>query len=772
MKDQSFFIKLFISFTLLLVIITVIYILIYEQVVINSSKEEIGRNYIGKLKVAEKIMTEFKNAVRKDIVRLAASNSVSALVELKNLKKGNRLAFDNQSLIKLSNAQKSILEVVNANIRYESIYLYIEDLGFCLTSNQGLIFNDDIMDTGWFKAYIDYKNNRKPLGWIDTRLPERDDSSIYPAYSYVATYVFPLTPYTSVLQGALVLNIKEDALSQLINTDDINKEGYIFIIDSNGDVVTHVDKNYVGYNISSIGYIDKILKSDAIDGYFINEMEQKNILISYYKSINDNWIYIGVFSLEPLLSKINNLRTRVIYSSVLIALLSILSVYLISRKLSSPITKLIQDIKLNKGINIYESKDEMTILRRAFESLSNQLAQNKMNIKQVYLNNLLNANYSYGNVENDGLIEEYFKYGHFICVSVMIDKYYEFANKYEVERQYYLKMLIINIVKQIIGMDYLCEGVNLDGGEIAFIINISDDHVYKIYEDLRRYFHEIQNEIGKILDFTVSVGIGRCYEGISKIHVSYMEAKQALKWRLVLGYGSIVLWNEEFGNYSYYYPYTIEKSILNQLESRDIDRIERTVAELMSELKEKQDISCDNILLVINQLVGNTIVKYLTELKLDMNDVFGHDFNIYSELSRKETLDEIEAWLVKMYRAIIDFLIAYEEEEDETVRKIVDFIERNYKKDIGIQEVASFVGLSYSHVRKVFKSRIGENIVEFINKLRIEEAKKLLLNTELPVREIALIVGYNSDQTFARIFKKVEGVTPGEYRRFKNSMDV
>jgi len=449
-------------------------------------------------------------------------------------------------------------------------------------------------------------------------------------------------------------------------------------------------------------YIEKILKSNTVDGYFIDEMEGKNILLSYYKSLNDNWVYIGVFSLEPLLSKIDSLRTRFIYLSVLIALLSILSVYLISKKLSSPITKLIQDIKFNKGIDVYDSKDEMIILRRAFESLSNQLAQNKMHIKQIYLSNLLNASYSYSNVDNDGLAGEYFKHRHFICVSVMIDKYRDFANRYGAERQYYLKMLLINIVKYVIGREYVCEGVNLAGGEIAFIINVSDDRMHQIYEDLERYFCEIQSEIGKILDFTVSVGIGRCYEGISKVHVSYMEAKQMLKWRLVFGHGSIILWNEEFENYSYYYPYKLERNIINQLESRDINKIEETVAELIGQLKERRDISCDNVLLVINQLVGNTIVKYLTELKLDMNEVFGHDFNVYSELSSKETLDEIKVWLVNMYKAIIDFLVVYEKEEDETVNKIIDFIKKNYRNDIGIQEVANFVGLSYSHVRKVF----------------------------------------------------------------------
>ncbi|NLN42227.1 MAG: helix-turn-helix transcriptional regulator, partial [Clostridiales bacterium] len=51
-----------------------------------------------------------------------------------------------------------------------------------------------------------------------------------------------------------------------------------------------------------------------------------------------------------------------------------------------------------------------------------------------------------------------------------------------------------------------------------------------------------------------------------------------------------------------------------------------------------------------------------------------------------------------------------------------------------------------------------------INKLRVSEAKKLLVNTDMSIKDLALLIGYNNDQTFSRVFKKLEGITPGEYR--------
>nr|WP_275900692.1 helix-turn-helix transcriptional regulator [Paenibacillus periandrae] len=72
--------------------------------------------------------------------------------------------------------------------------------------------------------------------------------------------------------------------------------------------------------------------------------------------------------------------------------------------------------------------------------------------------------------------------------------------------------------------------------------------------------------------------------------------------------------------------------------------------------------------------------------------------------------------------------------------------------------------LTPSYVSKQFKTYTGEALLDYINKTRMEEAKRLLALQNLTVTEIAGRVGYADINTFNRIFKKLEGITPGKYK--------
>ncbi len=94
----------------------------------------------------------------------------------------------------------------------------------------------------------------------------------------------------------------------------------------------------------------------------------------------------------------------------------------------------------------------------------------------------------------------------------------------------------------------------------------------------------------------------------------------------------------------------------------------------------------------------------------------------------------------------------------------IDYINKNYKKDIDINMIAEHAGISYSHMRKVFKDETCDNITNYINRKRIDESKELLKRSGMTVRDVALKIGYNNEQSYIRFFKKYMNISPGEYR--------
>jgi AraC-like DNA-binding protein len=177
-------------------------------------------------------------------------------------------------------------------------------------------------------------------------------------------------------------------------------------------------------------------------------------------------------------------------------------------------------------------------------------------------------------------------------------------------------------------------------------------------------------------------------------------------------------------------------------------------------------LSYDNINQIFNQLLGN-IVKYLVESHINISAVFGENYNIYQDLLTRETLDEIREWLLEIFARIFDYRQLPQAKGKNHIANILDYIHQNLHKDIDINTLAEYVGLSYSHVRKIFYDETGANVIAYINNLRINEAKQMLRQSNLSIREIALKLGYNNSQSFNRFFKKYEGITPGDYRHLK-----
>ena len=124
----------------------------------------------------------------------------------------------------------------------------------------------------------------------------------------------------------------------------------------------------------------------------------------------------------------------------------------------------------------------------------------------------------------------------------------------------------------------------------------------------------------------------------------------------------------------------------------------------------------------------------------------------------KEKLDERKQYLLSGYSE-------YNGKNGSRIEKVVKYIQEHFSEDITLNDIAENVYLSPVYVSRLIKEQTGKNFVTLMMEFRIERAVNLLQHTELYVYEIAEQVGYDNLKYFYKVFRKVTGKSPNDYRK-------
>ena len=132
-------------------------------------------------------------------------------------------------------------------------------------------------------------------------------------------------------------------------------------------------------------------------------------------------------------------------------------------------------------------------------------------------------------------------------------------------------------------------------------------------------------------------------------------------------------------------------------------------------------------------------------------------------------------WRINMCAAVAQLLMRLEtlclEDSDKTrhsnvydaVKRIADYVELHYKDNFGSNEIERSLSINFDYANRIFKKHMGFSIIKYRNKLRINTAKRLML--EKPLNMVATELGFGDRYYFSRCFKNFEGISPDEYRR-------
>ncbi|WP_168121778.1 helix-turn-helix domain-containing protein [Paenibacillus sp. HB172176] len=201
------------------------------------------------------------------------------------------------------------------------------------------------------------------------------------------------------------------------------------------------------------------------------------------------------------------------------------------------------------------------------------------------------------------------------------------------------------------------------------------------------------------------------------------------------------------------------QSLLDNREALAPKQVMQKQSELIQSVL-KLNVLNKNARVSLLNIFDSKLKMLLSELGQETKDIPGYEAD--NDLS---ILNYYRALLERWYLASS---VSAKASVPEAIERSCRYIKAHYKDEITLTEMADFTNFSVSHFSALFKKHTGTSLVNYVNQLKIDEAKRLLLETAYAVSEVAEMVGFSTMPYFTRVFKSFVGLSPLEYRKRLN----
>lgn len=247
------------------------------------------------------------------------------------------------------------------------------------------------------------------------------------------------------------------------------------------------------------------------------------------------------------------------------------------------------------------------------------------------------------------------------------------------------------------------------------------------------------------------------------------EAKQLLKKRMYEGAGCFAEWEKGDEEQKIRLNPINTAELQKRIESLDIERVNAYLEEVFETLEHNKVTSVNFVKSICEQL-KNILLQTLLDKGIDIEGIFEHNRTLLNDIPEYRTMKEYKGWIDTLYQSILQGLSQLSgKRHSRVILQAVDFISKNYAGDINLEMTADYVQKSKNYFSYLFKKELGNSFVEYLNQVRVENAKKLLDTTDERTYEISEYVGYKEYKYFSSVFKKITGFSPAQYRKRQKS---
>ena len=730
-----------------------------------------------------------------NISELKSANAVNNELIVKQFQKEMDYAVENIFRIKselISNRDiytvSSISKADAKDYQYELSNIYETLCGYkrSVDNVDGFFIYFDNIDTivsveGVFSADEYYKQYFADCGktkeqWIETLSMETNgyfEKTVKTAgqkESAGMQYYCDLKMLGQVNPPTFSANISEDYLDNIMKSIPVSDNTYTLVVNEDNKILLGNSRS----NEIEPQWIESVDLSKETD-YFSSKIGNQKVMVDYVSGKYMDWKYIFISNASEFWRRVNIQRAITVVGIIFSVIFGALCIWGVVRKNYSSMKNILTVLK--EVVSDSDTKELDVGEYRYIESALLNILENKKKdaeimerqrnvLRDSFVNRLLSGKIDDLSSVDDtfGNIGLYFGKKDFIVLAVYVEDYSALFRDEDLEDEKRVSMaqfILSNVFGELLNGEYNSYMLVKDDMPVI-LVNLDFDGHKKDICDIVSFVREFLN---KNFDLNIKVGISEptnFYEGIS---AAYDEAIETVEYKVLFDNDDIMYYGEiqKNENHKYRYGYSIELEQRLMLVVRS-GKEEDAFAVLDQIFDSIQGISDLNIFKCFMFDIGSTMIKIIEENRLQWDDETTKLLLDAQSLLENSSITRMKSRL----RDLVSEMCGYFSKRNKSEKlsdQINKYLEEHYSDiNLSVAAIGDEFGFVPRYISKIFKDETGEGLLDHINKLRIQKSKKVMENKKLGLEEVAGMVGFTNVNSFIRVFKKYEGMTPGRYR--------
>jgi two-component system response regulator YesN len=640
----------------------------------------------------------------------------------------------------------------------DNTFLYVKKIGFFFSKTGSAYSIRDFEQPG-----VGYYYENWPVKAMIRELDTLTKPVVRPAENVIVpgnnrarmlTFLLPLPVGGINSPGAVVIMVKEETIIRLMKSVSEAYNGDFFIFDGQGKRL--VATNPTSYSDSS-DFNHVISRLDEPSSSGIYRINGQSYIVTHNVSDKNGWKYVSLMPLTETLEDIRKIQRNIVILVVLILLLEVIVIYVSIRKNYHPIKKLVHFANNAFTPKEPSAMNEIDTIRYALDELFTaniQLDERVKSTLPIMRENLLFELVSGHYLTWDDFHKDAAPYGISFnrpnaAVAVLSC---ETGEEGIAAAEEYCRMKENNLPEGLQGYFFN----SIYNREIVFVCSHDTDF------QLKAYLGGLQQELAERVGIRTLIGIGASENSPEGVHVSYLQAVRAAEYLRVRNQYAVLAFDEievQTGAVSYFAEQlqSLELFILKN----DVDAIESVMERIIEYIG--SDGAPPHIVRAVYLNTVTVIFNGLQRLRQDDQNLLKSTDVAFTH---RYTIEQMVQIMRESCCKLCDLIRAAQPpSRSASVEEVLAFIERKgMDPDFSLQLIADHFNMSVSNFSHYFKRTTGQNFKDYVNRYRIQTSIELLRGTDETLESIAQKAGYSNTSSFIRSFKKLVGVTPGQYR--------